>query len=46
MTTAKLTAIAAAEGKPLTARVAQAAREHAAGYERTSKTIATWTRKK
>ena len=43
---AKMMQIAAAEGKPLNAKVVQAVREHAAGYERTSKTVSAWTRKK
>lgn len=42
----KLTDIAASEGKSLTAKLAQAARERAATYERTSKTAAAYTRKK
>ena len=43
---AKMVQIAASEGKPLAAKIAQAVREHAAGYERTSKTVTTLTRKK
>jgi predicted HicB family RNase H-like nuclease len=42
----KLAAIAASEGKPLNALMAQAAREHAAQYERTAKTVTAYTRKK
>lgn len=42
----KLTEIAAGEGKSLTDKLAQAAREHAATYERTSKTVTAYTRKK
>ncbi len=43
---AKMVQVAAAEGKPLAAKLAQAVREHAAGYERTSKTVSAYTRKK
>ncbi len=36
----KMTGIAASEGKTLAQKVVQAVREHAAGYERTAKTVA------
>ena len=42
----KLTQIAASEGKSLAQTLTQAAREHAASYERTSKTVTAYTRKK
>lgn len=42
----KLTAIAASEGKSLTALMALAARELAASYERTTKTVTGYARKK
>lgn len=42
----KFVQIAASEGKPLTAKLTQAVREHAATYQRTTRAIASWTRKK
>lgn len=42
----KLADIAASEGKPVSAKAVQAIREHAAQYERTPKTVQTYTRKK
>lgn len=42
----KLSAIAKSEGKSLTDKVCQAVQEHTAKYERTSKTVTTYTRKK
>lgn len=43
---ARMVEIAFAEGKPLAAKLTQAVREHATDYERTSKTVSTYTRKK
>lgn len=43
---AKLSAIAKSEGKSLTDKVSQAVQEHTAKYERTSKTVTTYTQKK
>ena len=43
---AKIVQIAAAEGKPLPLQVVQAVREYAATFERTSKTVSTFSRKK
>ena len=42
----KMVAIAASEGKPLNTLMARVAREHAAQYERTAKTVTAYTRKK
>lgn len=42
----KLSAIAASEGKTLADVVSRAAREHAATFERTSKTVTAYARKK
>lgn len=42
----RLSAIAASEGKTLGEVLNRAAREHAARYERTSKTVTAYTRKK